>query len=281
MYQHVVVPLDGSPLAETALGPAAELARRSGANLLLYSRVEAEARPPDLEDYLVEVADRLDGVETATTVTSAGSASAGIEQIAGSVERAIVCMSSHGRGGIGRSLLGSVAEEVLARVGGPMVLVGPHVDAERSPVEGTLVACVDGSKLSEAILEPVSEWAATFGMTVVLAQVIAQNIEATLRAAGVRPEDVQEGSYVSGLSLLLKGRGVERTDWEVLRHHDPHQPAERIVEFARERQAGLVALSTHGRTGLRRLVIGSVAMRVVHDSPCPVLVGRPSELAGD
>jgi nucleotide-binding universal stress UspA family protein len=280
MYQHVVVPLDGSELAESAVPPAAELARRLDAKLVLYTRVEADARPADLEAYLADVTARFTDVDVKASVTAAESAAAGIEQAAAAAEQPIVCMSSHGRGGIGRSLLGSVAEEVLGRVSGPVLLVGPHVEAKRSPAEGPLIVCVDGSKLSEAILEPAAKWAAAFGMTALLTQVIEENVEATLRAAGVQPDDVREGSYVSGLSLLLKGKGAERTDWEVLRGDAGHTAA-RIVELARDRQAGVVALSTHGRSGLRRLVIGSVAMRIVHDSPCPVLVYRPGDLPGD
>jgi nucleotide-binding universal stress UspA family protein len=277
MYKHVVVPLDGSSLAEGALGPATAFARSTGGQLLLYRAVEPDRQPASVDAYLAEVAGRLDGVVADTSSSAADPPAEGIERALRGLDDAILCMSSHGRGGIGRSLLGSVAEDVLGRVGDPLLLVGPHCEADRSPVEGPLVVCVDGSKLSEAIVRPAADWAKAFGMTVVFLQVISTNIEAELQAAGVRPEDVREGSYVTGLALRLKDLGVDPADWEVLRHRDPSQPASRIVEFVREREAGLVAMSTHGRTGLRRLLIGSVAMRVVHDASCPVLICRPAE----
>jgi nucleotide-binding universal stress UspA family protein len=144
MYQHVVVPLDGSPLGDSALDPGAALARQAGAHVVLYTQVERDAEADGAEARLKEVAAGLPAVATETSVSPAESAAAGIEQAARSLDDAIVCMSTHGRGGVGRSLLGSVAEDVLARLGGPLVLVGPHAAPDRFRLEGPLIACGDG-----------------------------------------------------------------------------------------------------------------------------------------
>jgi nucleotide-binding universal stress UspA family protein len=274
-YTHVLVPLDGSDLAERALGHASAIAGRFGAALVLYSQTDKEERAADREGYLSDVAARLDGGEVSTRVDGAPTPAKGIEQAAAELGSTLLCMSSHGRGGIGEALLGSVAEDVLRRIADPVVLVGPEALDGQASMEGPLVVCADGSKVSEAVLGPAADWARACDMQINLVQVIAADWEAEVAAAGVNPGDVREDSYLRGLVRKLEGAKV---DWDVLRARDPRQPADKIVGYARDKGAGMVAMSTHGRTGLRRLVIGSVAMRVVRDSPCPVLVARPPSL---
>jgi nucleotide-binding universal stress UspA family protein len=276
-YANVLVPLDGSELAERALDPAAAIARRMNVPIVLYSQADQEGRAADREGYLEEVVARLEGVQTSVHGDVAPSPALGIEQLASGLERPLVCMSSHGRGGLGEALLGSVAEETLRRVRAPVVLIGPACRAERSPVEGPLVASVDGSKVSEAILEPAQSWAAACDMPMFLVQVVSDDWESEVAAAGVDPGDVREDSYLRGIARRIKDQ-PSQVNWDVLRHRDPKQPADKLVAYLAEKEVGLMTMSTHGRTGLRRLVIGSVAMRVVHQSPCPVLVVRPPNL---
>jgi nucleotide-binding universal stress UspA family protein len=88
------------------------------------------------------------------------------------------------------------------------------------------------------------------------------------------PDDVREDNYLRALRANLAGRGVE-ANWDVLHGHDP---ARAIVDYARTQAISLLALSTHGRTCCARVAIGSTASKVVHDSPCPVLMMRPRGL---
>lgn len=274
-YNSVLVPLDGSDLAERALDPALAVARRFDAGIVLYAQADSEATAAEREGYLSDVAGRLTGIAVTVRGDTATSPAAGIEQLAGASGPTLVCMSSHGRGGLGEAVLGSVAEDVLRRIADPVLLVGPEAEADRLPVEGPLVVSVDGSKVSEAVLGPASQWAGRCDMPMVLVQVIANDWESEIAAAGVDPGDVREDSYLRGIT---RKAGRDDVNWDVLRARDPRQPAGKLVEYLREKDAGLMVMSTHGRTGLRRLVIGSVAMRVVRDSACPVLVARPPQL---
>jgi nucleotide-binding universal stress UspA family protein len=271
---HVIVPLDDSDLSRAALPHGAAVARRQGARLVLYSRAKEGYEHDAREKDLAGIAADLDGVDVDVRIGAAPSAAAGIEEVARGLDGSLVCMTSHGRGGLGTAMLGSVAEETLRRLAAPVLLVGPGCEPDRSPVEGEVVACVDGSELSETILGPAAGWAEAFGQPFCLLQVISEEWPAEVAAAGVDPGDVRPDSYTAALAARLRGDGVQ-VDWEVALGRDPGQPSGRLVEVVRNRRAGLVALSTHGRTGLRRLIIGSVAMRVVHASPCPVLVARP------
>jgi nucleotide-binding universal stress UspA family protein len=272
MYTTVIVPVDGSRLAEAvALEHAGALARRSDAEILLLSVVDDRRRQDAREGYLGGLADRITDVPVKCLVALEAEPGAAIAKVAGEQDRAIVCMSTHGRGGVARALLGSVAEDVLHRMMRPVLLVGPHTRPETSATAGPLMVCLDGSEHGEAILPLATEWALQFAMELYLVQVLDPDVERQLRAASVPEGDVREDAYLMRVARRLRDNGVQ-ADWEVL--HGTH-PAAAIVDHARRRDVSLLALSTHGRTGLRRIAIGSVALHVVHDSPSPALVVRP------
>lgn len=276
--ERVIVPLDESALSQRALAIAATVARSSGATLLLYSQVDKHQPTGSRSDHLQQLAATVDDVEVEVHVGEDPTPAKGIEQVVRARERSLLCMSTHGRGGVGKSLLGSVAEDVLARLTDPILLIGQHCDPEASPVTGEVVVCVDGSTLSEAMIDWGAEWAATFGQPLRLLQVIAEDWADEVAAAGVDLGDVSEASYVMELASRLRHRSSLSPESEVAYADDPKHPADAITETLRARAAGLAALSTHGRSGLHRLIVGSVTMRVVHDAPCPALVYRPSAL---
>jgi nucleotide-binding universal stress UspA family protein len=135
----ILVPLDGSALAEAALGPAMELARPSGATLLLVRTAETSVFPGadlveaqvdvvrEAEGYLARVADRLrrDGLHAEPSVWY-GPAAAGIVEAARRRSADLIVMSTHGRSGLGRLILGSVAESVLRGTATPILLLRAH-----------------------------------------------------------------------------------------------------------------------------------------------------------
>jgi nucleotide-binding universal stress UspA family protein len=272
MYGTVIVPVDGSRLAEGALGHATALARGCDAEILLLSVVDDRTQQDAREGYLGGLAGGITGVPVECLVAFGAQPGSAIADVAGEQDRAIVCMSTHGRGGVARALLGSVAEDVLQRTTGPVLLTGPHTRPDASAVAGRLMVCLDGSEHGEAILPLATDWALQFAMELYLVQVLDPDVERQLRAANVPDGDVREDAYLMRVARRLRDEGV-RADWEVL--HGT-RPAAVIVDHARHREASLVALSTHGRTGLRRIAIGSVALHVVHDSPAPALVLRPA-----
>jgi nucleotide-binding universal stress UspA family protein len=267
----VVVPVAPSaPGHERAVGPALRLAARGGGEVCLFACAADEGAASGAERHLRELADGLPGRVSVEVVVGRHKGAAA--SIAAAAERrgATICMAAHGRSGVGRALLGSVTEETLQLVDGPLVLVGPRVSAapEAGPTE--VVACVDGSSTSEQVVPVAAGWAAHLGARLVLAQVLEP--ASPYPGSGI-PEEHLDGSYLERLAAGVQG--VDRPDFDVL-HGDP---ASAIVEFASGR-VQLIAVATHAHRGLTRAALGSVAMKVVHRAPCPVLVVRQSSGTG-
>jgi len=259
-FTDVLVPLDGSPAAERALRPALELVSRTGVPLRLLRRVftdEAE----EAAGYLASLADRYAGLTDAETqIVDRDSIPDAI--IDGLEPGTLVCMSSHGRGGVTRAVIGSVTEALLRTLDRPALVVGPHV-TEDSVLTGRIVACIDGSRESERTLEPARRWAAALGLPLWLVEVGEPGVPADWITHG----DATETAHVAGLPRRLGH--VE--GWDVL--HDKH-PAHALTEMAAggPLPTALLVMATHGRTGWDRLRLGSVTTATVHDATRPVLV---------
>ncbi|MBI3978090.1 MAG: universal stress protein [Chloroflexi bacterium] len=278
MFQRIIVPLDGSPIAESTLPLAAGIARRLGARLVLIQAVTpawwlaAEPAPtaiaigPDVVDallagageYLEPVAERLRrsdlSVETEAVL---GSAASVIAERAAAEPGTLVVMATHGRSGLSRAVLGSVALAVVGAGICPVLLVRP--DAPQPQLPRRIVVPLDGSARSEAILPIVEGLARTVGAAVVLCRV---------RSGGELPNDVDR--YLGTVAEQLERRGLS-VDARQL----DGDPAGAIVEAAGLVDADLVAMATHGRTDLGSLVFGSVAEQVLARAPAPVLLVKP------
>jgi len=187
----------------------------------------------------------------------------------------VVCMTTHGRSGIGHAALGSVAETVLRGAHHPLLLVGRRLERgawefAHWAADGKLLVPVDGSKNSEAIVPAASEWARMLGLRARVAQVVPESV-------GLRVERRDRPLQAAILRRVADALpdAVGLAQWEIL--HGP-DVADSLVDYANRLPATLIAMATHGRTGLARFALGSVAMRVVHNSPCPVLVVRSPDL---
>lgn len=272
MPKTIIVPLDGSQFAERALAPAHTLARQSGAALVLVmARLGGDTEP---ERSLQSAAATAGIGPVRTVVIEDRLAASAIPMLAGTEPDAVICMTTHGRSGPGHALFGSIAEEVLRRVDVPLVLVGPAVSdgGERSFEE--LVVCLDGSRTAAAILPVASAFARDLELAVWLVGVV--DPEWRVEAGAAIDIDSPESAPLQHVARGLKSTGVG-VNWETLHGHDP---ASSIVEFAATRPSPLLAMTTHGRTGLARVTTGSVTMSVVHRAPCPVLVLRSHGLDG-
>lgn len=280
MFATVVVPLDGSVLAENALAAGTAVARRCGARLLLVQVVRHAHEEPETAAALSSLAAGVFGARAETRCLRGRDAAQAIAELAATTPDALVCMSTHGRGGVGRALVGSVAEDVIRRHGGPVLLVGPSADIGAVPLDGRVLVCLDGSALAEQVLPLARRWAEAFGMGLELVQVVAPGAGGGHSPAGSDAEhghspagsDAVGDHYLAGCGRPLHEAGVD-VGWTVLRGQ---RAAAVIAEHVERHRPGLVALSTHGRAGLARLAAGSVAMTVVHHSPRPVLVHRPA-----
>ena len=274
MITKVVVPLDGSPLATSALAPARSLAERAGASLLLMT-TRWDDDVALAREHLEEQAALVGSDRVETSVIHDRTAPEAI-LLQGAEPGAVVCMATHGRSGLGQAALGSVAEAVVRRSHRPVLLVGPSVErgAWQSGFwfdHGNLLVPVDGSAISEAVVPIASEWAALLHLRPWVTEVLP----APARIVVPSREPDAETCFVRAVAEQIHD-GSEATQWEVLHADDA---AEALVTQARRLPAALVAMATHGRTGLSRAALGSVAMRVVHGSSCPVLVVRPPSTA--
>lgn len=269
MPKTVVVPLDGSTFAERALRPAAEVARRAGAHVVVmtarYGGVVVEPMR-----YLEEAA-RAAGIEEPEPVVVEGRLAAGaIASVACEHPEAAVVMTTHARDKLRQALFGSVAEEVLGAASTPALLVGPSVPDE--PMElAELIVCLDGSTRARAILPFAAAWARDLHLDLVLLRVSEPEPASTMHEPDPSARDLAD--LQRDASDLEPIGGSIRC--EVLHRESA---AEAIVEFAHRHPRALLALTTHGRTGFARVAAGSVAIAVVRDARTPVLLLRPAAL---
>jgi nucleotide-binding universal stress UspA family protein len=259
----ILVPLDGSLFAEHALPMAAGIARRAGALLTLLTVHE----PPPLDrresdaDVPVDVL-VLDG-PPATTIAEY------VEQM----RPALVVMTTHGRGGISRLWLGSVLDEVIRHVTLPVLALRPSEAlpiARRRPVQRVLVA-LDGSPGSEGIVAAIGAVLGRGGVQYTLLSVVPP-----LRADAVdwdywrdlAQEQRAADAYLHDLAKRLQPVGLS-VDVETRRNVPPE---EAILAAAAEIDADVIALATHARGPIGRVVFGSVADKVLRTASTPVLL---------
>jgi nucleotide-binding universal stress UspA family protein len=302
MFETVLVPLDGSPLSRAILDPAIFLAKKLGSRVTLLhvleptveitngdieaeaSRQREEARPV-AEEYLGRLANNLrqEGV-AAETVILTGKAHEAVVSYAAERGFGLLAMATRGRSGIARALLGSVATRVLHASPCPILLVRPRRQrgfwtAPRRIKQ--LLVPSDGSDLAEAALPYTEELATRLALPVMLIQVIPTSVEVSMGPstafmwnAGTdfeRRLDVLTTGYLAGIGHKMAKKGIT-ANWDALRG----KAADAIVDWAK-RDGALVVMTTHGRSGLGRWVIGSVTDAVVRETKAPVLIVPPPE----
>jgi nucleotide-binding universal stress UspA family protein len=258
-FDEILVPLDGSPAAERGLGPALALARRADVPVRLLSRVF----PGDADErlaYMAGVAERLPtGVDVDLRVVERDSIPDAI--VDGLGPSTLVCMSSHGRGGIARGVIGSVTEALLRIIGRPTLVVGPYAGTDAT-FAGRVVACIDGSQESERTLGPARQWAAALDLPLGLVQVVDPRPD----QPETPPEDVESADLAD---VARRVGGVP--SWDVLHGTSPARALADLTTSELDPVAMLV-MATHGRTGWHRLRLGSVTTATVHSARVPILV---------
>jgi nucleotide-binding universal stress UspA family protein len=254
----LLVPLDGSRLAEQAVPVAAMLARLTGARLHF-----ATAQPPLAErDYLARNAEAVGtthGVQTSTAILR-GPAPLALAAYVEDQAIDLVVMTTHGRGGVSRLWLGSVADQLLRRTTAPVLLLRA---GQATPSAGfhCILVGLDGSPESEAALGPALSLAATTpGSRVVLTQVIDPPV--------AELEMGPAAGWLEHLAHRVRLKGIPAT----ARVLTGANVAERIHQLARATEADLVVVGTHATRGIERLALGSVADKVVRGADRAVLV---------
>jgi nucleotide-binding universal stress UspA family protein len=304
MFRLILVPLDGTSFAEHAVPAAAALARAGSARLLLAHAYVPPAPLSDVEgvvvsdpnllrelesaarDYLDDVTRRVTahaGVPVEATMVRAGVAHSAIHALALDSGADLVVMASHDRGALGRLVAGSVAEEVARDGGVPVLLVRRSeaqlaAEADADPAAAAdptavsvppfrhLMIPLDGSDVGDAVVEPATRLARASGAAVTLVTVRDPRAEDDAPPAGSATRE-----YLAGVARRL--REAELTV-DVVELED-RDPAHAITRCAVDIAPDVIAMGTHGRGALARLLRGSVAGEVTHAVLMPVLLIHP------
>lgn len=297
MYRTLMVPLDGSEFAEEALPMARLLAARFGAGLHLVHVIRpfpdsdlkspgvdmdwvAEARS-GTEGYLEEWADRIRG-EDGTRVDTAvleGRVVPALREYAGAHGVDLVILTTHGAGGMQRWWLGSVADGLVRTARRHLLLVRPWDDTEdHAPGEPRferVLVPLDGSRIAERALAPARSIAREFEAEITLLRVVPAPVQLTsiyglsgvrLEGEGHRERLDDAEAYLSGVAEGLEGLSVSAAVVE------EGEAARGVLDAARESAADLLVLSTRGRGGVARAVVGSVADKIIRGTALPALV---------
>jgi nucleotide-binding universal stress UspA family protein len=299
MFRSLLVPLDGSPFSEHALPFALGVANRAGAAVQLVhvhvplvhvtgiSALDSGADERVKEQEWAYLDRTVNGWQTAApTVRMSSSLLEGFapdvlrEQMSGKAD--LVVMATHGRGPLSRFWLGSVADALVRTATVPLLLLRPSEQppsvALAPPFRHVMVP-LDGSDLAEQALEPALQLGrlmeARFTLLRVVKPVVMLDPDVRWPAMTDTNETLtrqmldEAQAYLDRIAERLRGQGLTVQTRTVLHMY----PADAILEEARE--ADVIGLATHGRGGLGRLLLGSVADKVLRGGTTPMLVCRP------
>jgi nucleotide-binding universal stress UspA family protein len=279
MLNRILVPLDGSELAERALIYADFVARPTSAKVLLVraamshtlAGVDGQERRVgaihEAEDYLARVkADLTSRGLDVETVVPYGPAAESVADRARLQPTDLIVMSSHGRTGPARLLFGSVAESVVSRTSVPVMLERAWHPIVRAPLLGpgmSLMLLLDGSPFAEAGVDPAARLALNLGVRLDLVRVIVD--PGDVDAASAYVETIREAIAASHPALQIA---------TTVRFGD--DAPDEIVHLLTETKPTIVVMATHGRTGLRRSLVGSVAGHIMRHATAPLVLVRPT-----
>jgi nucleotide-binding universal stress UspA family protein len=303
MYSTIFVPLDGSEFGARALPVAAAVARRTGASLRLAVVFDpsmflhftpGDVTVPSFEQstidrycsaaraWVEEQAASLSNTGlTATGVLLEGTVVEALSEYAQSIEADLVIMTTHGRSGADRLWLGSVAGSFLSRSVAPVFLVRPAGHDAPAPGHevptGTLMVPLDGSPFGESVLPHAVAFAEAVGLTLELVMIVIPmstplslfGTEALFGDAFVASDhEEQAHTYLARVAATVTPPPITTVLVEML-------PARALIAYARRTHPGAIALATHGRSGLARVVLGSVADKLLRGAEQPLLVFHP------
>jgi nucleotide-binding universal stress UspA family protein len=300
MFSRLLVPLDGSRLAEAVLPIVIKLATACEATVVLLHIIERAApatvhgerhltTPEDATRYLQQVAERLQGqrltVQCHTHEVPEGDVARSIVSHTGEMQMDLIVLCTHGRGRMRELLFGAIAQQVLRLGTTPVLLARPAEDGSATPfAPDRVLVPLDATRAAEAALDPAADLARRLGATLHLVMVVAT--QGTVRgerlpAATMLPSatqaalDLQERDAQDYLDLLansLRAPGLRITT-EVRRG----DVASSLVAEATEPGVGLVVVATHGRSGLQAIWAGSVTAALLAHTRNPVLLLRRVE----
>jgi nucleotide-binding universal stress UspA family protein len=306
MIRKIAIPLDGSSFSERVLAHLPRLGHPDAVDLLLirvidttrqYSYIAPDAVHifdftqwrQEAENYLRRVAGELRvlGYRVHTTVAD-GDVATSICEVAKAQDVDLIAMTTHGRSGLQRWIMGSVAERLIRISQQPVYLIRPGKDVRASGALQRLLVPLDGSTLAEAALETALKLPLEAGAEFLLVQAIELpelwgeefvSAETVASLPSVEEQEALAQTYLDGIAQSLRRQG-----YSARIHIETGHPATVIAAAAVSQSVDMIVMSTHGRSGLSRWVFGSIAEKVVRTVECPVLLVRagvnPQETAG-
>lgn len=271
--RQVVVPLDGSRVAESALRAGFAIAQRANASVTLLRAIDAQESESSCADYLRRAGERFAGVATFDVATHCGQPADAL-LTATATPSALLCMASRGRGAVSRLVFGSVAEEVLRRATGPVVVVGPSSGSLPLLSETAWLSyCTDGSEAAERAAPAAAWFARALELGIVVVQSIGPDESVSLDPETPPPRPVRDAAAQACEQVRKRftTQGIDATTRVLF-----GDPVRSISAHAQGLPASFLALATHGRTGLDRYTIGSTAVGLVRLAPCPALIVGPA-----
>ena len=300
MYEKILVSLDGSQLSECVLPCARTFAATLKIPVELLHVIEPETLMPSVVvqhgryvdvftgekesggDYLKKIATSFAEPSLVNCCVEVGNSAEVIVDRAAANSTTLIAMTTHGRSGINRWLLGSIADKVLHAASNPLLLVRATAESKKTdtPPLKRIMVPLDGSPLAEMVLPHAAELARKMGLEIVLTRVFGVPTPVFAEDYGPYVEELWEQvekeaqEYLDEKARQLQAQGLTNVSALSVAGF----AAEKIIEMARQRSDTLIAMSTHGRSGVNRWVMGSVTDRVVRHSGDPVLIIRaPSQ----
>jgi len=296
MCEKILVPLDGSQISEAILPYARFLSDKLKLGVELIHVIDSESPAPASAagqgryqkvmsaegsgslDYLKKVAVSFVTSTKVDCLVEHGKPAEVIVDRAAGNSRTLIAMTTHGRSGINRWLLGSVADKVLHAAANPLLLVrgGEKTPALGAAVLKRVLVPLDGSPLAETVIPYTVELAQKIGLEIVLMRVFGVPVPVFAEDYGPYVEELwnqveaEAGKYLDEKAQQLQAQGLTH----IAKIATAGFAAEKIIDSARERADCLVAMCTHGRSGVNRWVMGSVTDRVVRHCGDPVLIVR-------
>jgi len=309
MLDRILVTLDGSTFGEQALPFTKAVAAKTGASVNI-SHVQCCDPPTDLlqntpfqyegvnmaayvekhaeeqRAYLLRHEEAMKAELPDNRICSAlleGYVTEALERHAREIGAQLIVMTTHGRTGVSRAWLGSVADSLVRNSTFPLLVIRPLEDGETFPTArfDHFLVPLDGSRTGEKILKPTVALAQAMGSRLTLLHVVSPHVTMGARVSPLPTGRLEERlakaeGYLSGVVERLAGEGVEAT----FRIESHFAPARSILNTAETEEVDLIAIATHGYTGVKRALLGSVTDKVLRGAKWPLLLVRPEEMAG-
>jgi nucleotide-binding universal stress UspA family protein len=271
MFDDVLVLLDGSVDSARAIGPAAAIARYLDTTLRAVGFYEGPTSH-SLATTIGEQIRRWGELKAEITIEPlVESVAASLAAVLADHRAFAICMSTHGRGR-SAALVGSETTEVLEIAPCPVLLVGPEYGASSFRCHGPMVVAVNGSDGSHSILPAARSFGHIFDYDLEITTVVDPQAPAQFEQLQASWRDVDPAVGATDVSPTTVAAEVEGetapVSFTVLHGDDP---ATALVSYAAETHATLLAMATHNRRGVERVVAGSTLADVARSAPCPIL----------